>query len=351
METAKNISEMPIELLLTIFNFLPNTDFFNTVKVNKKFYALKKKCYVPANFSFQVNHAETISKILKISEDSLALGFFDGKLIIYNVASSQIKSFFFHNDVINDLVMLNERCLLSASSDGFIGLLDVVNEKLLRKIKRDDYIVTCLSPLNSTSFMAGSTQNSIAVYSTGSNKTIELIKACDDKFNYFLPHHILQLDEQFMLVCGSNNKIYLFNKQTGKIVRQFIGHTDIVKSIILVGDMLVSASSDRTIRLWNIKNELCLNVLNGHAAAINKLIKIDDSQFISASNDGTLRLWDVKFPHALYVFHQTNHPVTDVVLFKENKIIATSCNHLLGWCLPKNLSITEDTLFQAPTLN
>jgi hypothetical protein len=54
---------------------------------------------------------------------------------------------------------------------------------------------------------------------------------------------------------------------------------------------LISASADRSVRLWNLAAPLPIpTVLNGHTAAVNSVDFAGGSIF-TASTDGTLRAW------------------------------------------------------------
>jgi F-box and WD-40 domain protein CDC4 len=93
----------------------------------------------------------------------------------------------------------------------------------------------------------------------------------------------------------------------------FEGHEDGVWALQLDGDVLVSGSADRTIRVWSIATGKCLHSFEGHTLticclAIVKPVQIDIAAdgspvimpkqplLVSAARDSTLRVW--KLPHA-----------------------------------------------------
>ena len=53
---------------------------------------------------------------------------------------------------------------------------------------------------------------------------------------------------------------------TGSIIYSLTGHTDGVKALALNSDnsLLVSASNDRSVRIWILKNGYLRLILNGH---------------------------------------------------------------------------------------
>ena len=73
------------------------------------------------------------------------------------------------------------------------------------------------------------------------------------------------------------------------------GHTDVVNAIKINENNthLMSASRDRTIRVWNITNLECEAILLGHSHAINSLSILGDNLF-SCSSDQSLRIWNLQ---------------------------------------------------------
>ncbi|KAI9375300.1 WD40-repeat-containing domain protein [Aspergillus egyptiacus] len=69
------------------------------------------------------------------------------------------------------------------------------------------------------------------------------------------------------------------------------GHTAAVNAIQMNGDEIVSASGDRLIKIWNVRNGACTKTLPGHAKGI-ACIQFDNHRIISGSNDDTVRIFD-----------------------------------------------------------
>jgi WD40 repeat protein len=83
---------------------------------------------------------------------------------------------------------------------------------------------------------------------------------------------------------------------TGAELHQFIGHRDIAWSVEFSpdGKYLVSGSSDRTARLWNVETGAELRRFAGHAGGLFSVgFSPDGRRVITGSIDGTALLWDV----------------------------------------------------------
>ncbi|KAL2819445.1 WD40-repeat-containing domain protein [Aspergillus granulosus] len=75
------------------------------------------------------------------------------------------------------------------------------------------------------------------------------------------------------------------------LLMSLTGHTAAVNAIQLTNDEIVSASGDRVIKVWNVRNGLCKRTLIGHEKGI-ACVQSDDRRIVSGSNDNTVRIFD-----------------------------------------------------------
>jgi WD40 repeat protein len=79
-------------------------------------------------------------------------------------------------------------------------------------------------------------------------------------------------------------------------VRQALrGHTGPVRSISLCPDerLIVSGSSDSTVRVWEVATGQQVRVLEGHTRNVRNVAWSRDGQYIvSGSFDRTVRVWE-----------------------------------------------------------
>ena len=75
------------------------------------------------------------------------------------------------------------------------------------------------------------------------------------------------------------------------------GHAQPVRSCCLSSDdrFIVSASSDNTLKIWDVKSGDLLKTLHGHqGSVVSCCLSSDDRFIVSASEDRTLKIWDVE---------------------------------------------------------
>lgn len=107
----------------------------------------------------------------------------------------------------------------------------------------------------------------------------------------------LNSDHQTLVSGSSDKTIKVWNLNTGQLIRTLSGHTDTVRSVALSSDgqLLASGSGDKTIKLWNLQTGKELRTLSGHSGPIWSIaISRDGQTLVSGSEDSTIKIWNLQ---------------------------------------------------------
>lgn len=123
--------------------------------------------------------------------------------------------------------------------------------------------------------------------------------------------------------CSSDLTIKLWDPSDEyKNIRTLTGHDHSVSAVRFIpsgaagapasGNILVSASRDRTLRIWDVSTGFCMKTLSGHAEWVRDVCpSVDGRYLLSAGDDRTARLWDMS----------TSSPEVKLTLFGHEHVV------------------------------
>lgn len=123
-----------------------------------------------------------------------------------------------------------------------------------------------------------------------------------------------------------------------------IGHTGEVWSICLNAnqDKVLSASDDKTVRMWSAGDGSLVAILKGHTSSVYAIIVTKTGMIISASQDSTVRVWSEFDGRFLRTLRHHRKPVVSLTLGPDNEVFSSSKDRTLarvcsvtGRCLGK----------------
>lgn len=113
----------------------------------------------------------------------------------------------------------------------------------------------------------------------------------------FLQALAFSSDGKKLAVGASDGRLHEFEASgPGKHLRAYQGHTSSVTGLAYHpgGNLLISVSKDRTLRLWNTQSGGPYKSLEGHAAWIEGVTLAEKGTVaLTISADRSLRLWDL----------------------------------------------------------
>ncbi|KAJ8981555.1 hypothetical protein NQ317_009814 [Molorchus minor] len=100
--------------------------------------------------------------------------------------------------------------------------------------------------------------------------------------------NVVDFDEKYIVSASGDRTIKVWNTSTCEFVRTLNGHKRGIACLQYRDRLVVSGSSDNTIRLWDIECGACLRVLEGHEELVRCI-----SALLSGAYDGKIKVWDL----------------------------------------------------------
>lgn len=93
------------------------------------------------------------------------------------------------------------------------------------------------------------------------------------------------------IFSGNKEGKIIHSDFTGEYVKIFEGHTNVVSSLDVSGDSLVSGSWDATARIWDVKTGNCISVLGNDKHTHGVCVRNTQFGILTGSQNGKLNFW------------------------------------------------------------
>jgi WD40 repeat protein len=136
----------------------------------------------------------------------------------------------------------------------------------------------------------------------------------------------LTVDGQLAISASYDKTVKVWEVASGRLVHTLTGHSAPVYSVALSKDgrIVVSASYDHTLKVWEVSGR-CLHTLRRHGSPAGGVaLSLDGRVAVSGSHDGTLRVWDVTEGSELRTIVAHASAVTGVALSADGRVAVSA---------------------------
>lgn len=130
-----------------------------------------------------------------------------------------------------------------------------------------------------------------------------------------------------MMVCGRSKVIDIYDLDTGILVKSLFGHVDSVQCVDeLLNGNIVSASWDKTIKIWNWKSGKCLQTIKESVqiGSVLCMLVLSNDILITGSSEKTIKIWDIKCNKLLNTLIGHNDTISCLAAISDDRICSGS---------------------------
>lgn len=211
-----------------------------------------------------------------------------------------------HMHWINDITLAqNNTALVSASSDLAVKVWRPHSEEDSTRAQtigeHADYVKCVATPpadMNANWVASGGLDRKICLWDlNGAGKTLEFdVKG--EEITEKGSVYALAVGRNILASGGPEKTVRLYDPRTGSRVSKLVGHLDNIRSILIdeAGDTILSASADKTIKMWSVKGGRCMYTFTMHDESIWSLYSDDPRLgiFYSSDRSGLVAKTDVR---------------------------------------------------------
>ncbi len=130
-----------------------------------------------------------------------------------------------------------------------------------------------------------------------------------------------------VLSASTDRTARIWDAHTGRQLLLFAGHRAMLTTAIFSPDgaLVLTTSADGTARIWEVASGRLLHELLGHGQAIEMgQFSQDGQRIVTAGHDGTARLWDVRSGRLLHILSGHSDRVTSALFSRDGRRILTA---------------------------
>ncbi len=234
-------------------------------------------------------------------------------------------------DEVNDLAFCPDgQTLASGGADSTVKMWHLGAKDLIDIMHKHNGMVRCVAFTPDGRILATGGDDRKIQFWDMTERQVAMTLSLDDT----AAHSLIFSQDAKTLVTGSYRKIKVWSISTKKetscvdieLQHSLIGHSHIVSDLALSKDrkILVSASKDKTIKIWHLKTGELIRTLKGHKDGVFAVALSKDEQIIaSGSADKTIKLWHLETGELLSTFTGHKDSVTALAFSDRGNLLVS----------------------------
>ncbi|KAG2121705.1 WD40-repeat-containing domain protein [Suillus cothurnatus] len=247
---------------------------------------------------FQGHGCKTVGLAVSMNGRRVVSGAKDGKIMIWDAETKEIIRCLSHHTGCAGSIQFSpdEKRLVSASDDGSLKIWTVETGELVFNIDdHQDKVWTVAYSPDGTKIASGCLDGTIHIWSsvTGKQQAQPVIH------NTPVSSVVWSPDSRLLICATDDGRIYFYfcYAQTSSDVQLecfFHAHSDPINSLAISSntELMASASSDRTARLWSTTTRKPFGRVLQHAGSVSTVAFSPNSQLVATGAGDMICLWD-----------------------------------------------------------
>jgi hypothetical protein len=224
------------------------------------------------------------------SSSQVAVGTWDGQVLLCDVATGKtLREFREHKETITTLTFDPSGAYLASGSadDRLIIWGSESGDDLLTMHQGNEYDVSAIAfSHDGERIVSGDGENQIKIWDAATGEEIETLDAHGE------PVTCLAYDQNGHLISGSwDDTLRVWREGEDLTLR---GHEADVTALAVRGEKIVSASEDKTLKIWNAATGKLEETLRGHADAIRCVAISPDGKRVFSGSNKSILSWNLE---------------------------------------------------------
>jgi WD domain, G-beta repeat len=134
-----------------------------------------------------------------------------------------------------------------------------------------------------------------------------------------------------IISASDDHSIHIHSPHTGDLIRSLEGHESVVWALPASRDTLVSGSTDRTARIWDLNTGICTHVFGGHTSNARCLAIVKPEMVEMERKDGTKKNGPSDHSWRAWALPMPDHPEYKPFSMEEDSTESRVCFLLVPW--------------------